>query len=127
MSDLPVCGADIYRNLHPAHKGCVSIREHGKVTGYARNVVMLNVEFRVRPAGVQRIRRTGQREVVAYARGDIAELSDTEVPAIPDGAVRVCFNPHRDETFVLETGAPVHAADMLIMHSPCGSWVVNPR
>lgn len=115
-------GADVYRNL--LHKK-VSIRSAGKVVGHAVGVVVTDVEFRVRPAGVQRIRRQGQREVVAYARGTVNVLA--AAPTLPEGAVRVCFDPYRHETFVLEDGTPVHAADAFYMAAPCGSWVVGPR
>jgi hypothetical protein len=115
--------ADVYRNL--LHK-CVSVRQRGKVIARAQNTVMTNVEFRVRPAGVERIRRRNEREVIAYARGTVTQLCDDTAPAIPANARRVCFNPFQHSTFVLDDGTPVHRADVLIMHSPCGSWVVNP-
>jgi hypothetical protein len=120
----PIENADAYRNLL---RKCVSVRHGGKVIGRAQNMVMTDVEFRVRPAGVKRIRARGEREVIAYARGTIVELHDNTPPAIPAGAQKVCFNPFKHDTFVLENGAPVAYADVLIMHSPCGSWVINPR
>jgi hypothetical protein len=114
---------DVYRNLL---RRCVSVRQNGKVVAYGQTVIVENVEFRVRPAGIQRVRTRNEREIVAYARGTVTHLSDTDTPALPDNAQRVCFNPYKHDTFVLEDGTPVHRADTLIMHSPCGSWVVNP-
>jgi hypothetical protein len=116
-------GADVYRNLL---RKCVSVRKGGKVVGYAQSVVVTSPTFRVAPAGVQRIRRQGQREVVAYVRGTVV-CASAEAVAIPSGAVRVCFNPFEHDTFVTEDGRPVHSADLFIMHTPCGSWAVNPR
>lgn len=121
MNSSPV---DIYRNLL---RKCVSIRAHGKVVGRYQNVVIRDVEFRVAPAGVARIRRQGQREVVAYARGVLDYTSDTEPAVLPADAQAVHFNPFKHDTFVLDDGTPVHAADALIMTSPCGSWVIGPR
>jgi hypothetical protein len=120
----PISGAaDAYRNLL---RNCVSVRQHGKVVARGQTVVMTNVVFRVAPAGVQRIRRRHEREVVAYVRGTVESLSD-EPLALPADAQRVCFNPFEHDTFVLEDGSPVWAADAFYMTSPCGSWAVNPR
>lgn len=116
--------ADVYRNL--LHK-CVSVRLKGKVIARSQNVLVQDVEFRVAPAGVARIRRRGEREVIAYARGTVVDLNDDTPPTIPADARPVHFNPFRHDTFVLDDGTPVYAADALFMHSPCGSWVVNPR
>lgn len=116
--------SDVYRNL--LHK-CVSVREGGKVTARVQNVLVRDVEFRVKPAGVLRIRARGQREVVAYAKGTVEYMSDDTPAPLPANAQRVCFNPFQHDTFVLEDGTPVHFADVLIMMSPCGSYVVNPR
>jgi hypothetical protein len=116
-------GADVYRNL--LHKR-VSIRSHGKVVAHADAVVVTGVTFRVQAAGVRRIRNQGQREVVAYVRGDVSVLPG---PAfrLPEGAVRVCFNPFLHDAFVLEDGTPVQAADAFYMTAPTGSWALNPR
>jgi hypothetical protein len=102
----------------------VSIRQHNKVVAYGNIVRVRNVEFRVRPAGVKRIRARGQREVIAWARGD-AEILDAL--DLPSDAVRVCFDPFVHDSFVLTDGTPVHACDALYMTSPCGQWAVNPR
>lgn len=122
LMQTPIANADVYRNLL---KHCVSIRIGSKVAGYVQNVIVRDVVFRVRPAGVQRIRARGQREVIAYARGTVVSVEDGS--AIPAEAVPVHFNPFLHETFVLEDGTPVHSADALYMTSPCGSYVVNPK
>lgn len=114
---------EIYRNLL---RHCVSVRDNGRVTGRYASVSMRDVTFTVRPAGVRRIRERHQREVIAWARGEITETSDTAI-AIPAGARPVHFNPFVHDTFVLDDGTPVHGADVLVMHSPCGSYVCNPR
>lgn len=117
-----VRGADVYRNLL---KHTVSVRLAGKVIAYGNTVLVTDVAFRVQPAGVKRIRARGQREVIAYARGDAQIVPDDTL--IPADAVRVCFNPFKHEQFVLEDGTPVTAADALYVTSPCGQWALNPR
>lgn len=120
----PVGTVDGYRNLL---RKCISVRQHGKVIARAQHVVMTDVEFRVAPAGVARIRRRNEREIVAYARGTVASVSDDSLFQLPDDAQRVCFNPFEHDSFVLQDGTPVHTAAALYMTSPCGSWVVNPN
>jgi len=115
-------GVDVYRNLL---RHTVSIRSHGKVVAWSNDVTVTNVTFRVQPAGIARIRRQGQREVIAFARGT-AQAHPGPV-AIPAEAVRVYFNPFEHAAFVLADGTPVVSADLLIVATPHGSWVVNPR
>lgn len=119
----PIANVDVYRNLL---KHCVSVRAGTKVIGYVQNVAVRDVVFRVRPAGVTRIRARGQREVIAYARGTVTSVDESTF-SLPANAVPVHFNPFLHETFVLDDGTPVHSADALYMTSPCGSYVVNPR
>lgn len=123
---LPLEGADIYRNLL---KKCVSVRHAGKVVAYGTTVVATDVRFVVQAGKLARIRRLGQREICAYVRGTVTSLTDQQLLAsdLPEGARRVCFNPYQHDAFVLEDGTPVVAADLFVMTSPCGSWVVNPR
>jgi len=124
VSSGTFAAADVYRNL--LHKR-VSIRSHGKVVAHANAVIVTNVTFRVQAAGVQRIRNQGQREVVAYVRGDVTVLPGLAAGELPESARRVCFNPFQHDQFVLEDGTPVQAADAFYMTAPCGSWVINPR
>ncbi len=122
ISSGTFAAADVYRNL--LHKR-VSIRSGGKVVAHANCVVMTNVKFVVMAGKLARIRRLGQREVAAYVRGDVTVLA--EPPKLPANAKRVCFDPFKHASFVLEDGTPVAAADQFIMTAPCGSWVVGPR
>lgn len=115
---------DVYRNLL---RKCVSIRQHGKVTGYAQSVVLRDVTLRVRPAGVQRIRRRHEREIVAYVQGALESSSDNATLSLPADAQRVLFNPYEHDTFVLQDGTPVLTAAAFYMTTPCGSWVVGPN
>jgi len=115
-------GVDVYRNLL---RHTVSIRSRGKLVAWSNDVTVTDVMFRVQPAGIARIRRQGQREVIAFARGNAT--AHPGPVAIPEGAVRVYFNPFEHDAFVLADGTPVRSADLLIVASPHGSWVVNPR
>ncbi|MFF9551284.1 hypothetical protein [Methylobacterium fujisawaense] len=96
-----------------------SIRERGRVIGHAASVALRDVTFRVSGPGVDRIRRRGQREVVAHARGVL-----TESGPVPEGAQRVRFDPYAAASFTLSDGSPIAAA-ALILFLPDGScWAV---
>ena len=65
---------EIYRNLH---KKCFSIRHNGKVIDYLyddQELHLIDVKFRVQPAGRERVRRENKKNVHAYVKGTIAPL-----------------------------------------------------
>ena len=64
---------EVYKNLR---KQCFSIRQKGKVIGYALVLAMSNVEFVVQQGGRKRVLESGQKNVHAFLRGDI-HLCDT--------------------------------------------------
>ncbi|WP_175543978.1 MULTISPECIES: hypothetical protein [Methylobacterium] len=112
-----------------------SIREAGRVVGYVSALALRDVRFVVSAAGVARIRRRGQREVVAYARGAL-----TESRPVTDSAQRVHFNPYVAAAFLLPDGTPIAAAAFVAFLSdgscravpipsegpPCVSWPPSP-
>lgn len=109
---------DVYRCLtrrsHPW-----SIREGGRVVGHASALALRDVLFVVSAAGCARVRLRQQREVVAYARGALAESGP-----IPPEARRVRFDPYRAFAFTLPDGSPISAA-ALVFFLPNGScWAV---
>jgi hypothetical protein len=97
----------------------------GLVVAHAATVVVRDVELRVQLGTAATVRRTGRRAVCAYARGT-AEIVPSAEPFLA-GAVRVHFNPHRGDDFVLDDGTPVRRARLLVMDSPVGAWVVDPK
>lgn len=106
---------DVYRNLR---RRAFSIREGGRVVGHRQGVMLRDVTFIVSAAGVRRIRLRAQREVVAYARGDLwkSPLAAT--------ALRVRFNPYRSPDFTLPDGAPIHAAAVVAFLADGTCWAV---
>ena len=86
-------------------------RSAGRVAANVDNITLADVDFKVQPGGLRRIRARGQREVIAYALGTIAAVNE---PAPRKGRPNVVtFNPYRAGTFTREDGTPVHHADLV--------------
>ncbi|SDM27285.1 hypothetical protein SAMN05216360_101398 [Methylobacterium phyllostachyos] len=96
-----------------------SIREGGRVVGHRDSLALRDVSFRVSAAGVARIRRRYQREVVAHAQGALAESGP-----VPDDAVRVRFNPYAAASFTLPDGSPISAAAVVLFLADGSCWAV---
>lgn len=99
----------VYRNLN---KGGYSIRDakNRKVIGYAQEITLSGVTFKVMPSGQNRARSDKQRNVHAWAEGVVS--IETLKPGL-----RVSYNPFTDAGFVIrETGQTVTKADGLILN-----------
>ena len=85
-------------------RGLYSIRQNGRVIGHEAALCLVEVTLVVKPGAIARIRRSGQREVCAWATGQRAfvrsEAGDEEY---------LSFNPFRDDAFLDEEDEPVHA------------------
>lgn len=106
---------EVYRNLS---RRCFSVRQAGRVIGHVPSLVMRDVAFVVSLAGVRRIRLRQAREVVAIARGVPAESG------LPDGAIRVRFDPYRSSDFTLDDGSPIRAAAVVAFLPDGSCWAV---
>lgn len=102
-------GIDAYRNLR---NGLWSIRSRktGRVTDHAASAIVVEPRLIVQPAGRERVRREGRKNVHAFVRGhgiyfnaaarDVAEWS--EQPQ------RITYNPYVNDGFVWhDTQEPV--------------------
>ena len=96
---------EIYRNLH---NNTFSIRRNGKVVKHLINWMTLHlkdVKFAVQPAGREKVRREGKKNVHAYIRGTVEKLNDgpvTQQVGAGDGWQIVNYNPYRNDTFVTQ-------------------------
>lgn len=116
----------MYWNLH---KNCWSVKPvyRGAKVAHATLVEMEDVRLVVQPAGRERVRREGKKNVHAYAKGrleksvfypyDMYEVTELSRLAQAKGMRRLTYNPYVTDTFVdLETGAPVlRAAKVLAL------------
>jgi len=110
----------VYWNLH---KGCWSVqdRKTGRVVRHVEAITLADVKFIVRPAGREKVRREGKKNVHAFAAGRYSLKNG--LAAYHKGARRVTYNPYVNETFVFaETGEPVTDAYVVTM----GTWQGKP-
>ena len=124
----------VYWNLH---RQCYSVRQSGRVIDHVDSIILRDVRFNVAPAGRDKVRATGVKNVHATVTGyidesvkislvslmlakrsngrimdDFLELVDTDTLALCSGlSSPIRYNPMRNDTFVLQYGAvPVHTA-----------------
>jgi hypothetical protein len=107
MSD-PLIGTDVevYWNLH---RKVWSIRDRRtrRVVCHAAGLTLDDVTFVVSAAGNARVRREGRKNVHAFARGRLADLSGMP----DDDSVEVTYNPYKHTTFVeRDCALPVRTA-----------------
>ena len=87
--------SQVYYNLH---KKCYSVRQNGRVVDHADSVVMTDCRFLVQPAGREKVRRTGVKNVHATVTGVIIPV-DLEgvfyLMATPEPCDYVSYNPYK--------------------------------
>ena len=62
----PMYRVQVYYNLH---KHCYSIRQSGRVIGHTDSIILRDVRFNVAPAGRDKVRATGVKNVHATVSG----------------------------------------------------------
>jgi len=118
---------DVYYNLH---KGGFSIRSsdkrnpnYNKVVAYASSLSLINCEFKVSQAGLQKIRKNKRKAVCAFVRGYFAEATGDR-----NEMREVYFNPYTTEQFldVENKEAVFKAAEVICMDKKC--WAnIGPK
>ena len=103
----------VFKNL--TH-GCYSILQNGKLKASARQVLLGDVEFRVRESGRQRMLREQRRNVHAFAVGrliDYVHPDEARELAFVGGRA-ISYDPYLlAQFFDRQTGAPVIAAELV--------------
>jgi len=119
---------DAYVNLHKtrAAKHLVySIRHRGRVIGHTSQLAIKGPTFVVGKAGRERVRRERKKNVHAFVRGEIDEVSfymnqalgkEQVIVVTPLTPVFVSYNPYKNETFVRrDTGEPITSAKHAVL------------
>ena len=121
---------EVYRNLH---NDTFSIRRNGKVVKHLQNWMALHlkdVKFAVQPAGREKVRREGKKNVHAFIRGTVVKYGDTPYDAntegllsttaqgFPKGQDIVSYNPYYKEHF----GYYKLTGKYDIKGRPCNAW-----
>ena len=118
---------EVYKNLR---KQCYSIRQKGKVIGYALVLAMSNVDFVVQQGGRKRVLESGQKNVHAFLRGFIhvsdSDQSKFDLPynlqssiyddfhSNPLDWLDFNYNPFVSDTFTVND-QPIHNANAVYM------------
>ena len=118
---------EVYKNLR---KQCYSIRQKGKVIGYANVLAMSNVDFVVQKGGRTRVLQSGQKNVHAFLRGFIhmcdSNQSKFDIPynlqssiyddfhSDPMDWLDFNYNPFISDTFTVNE-QPIHHANIAYM------------
>lgn len=119
---------EVYRNLHT---GTFSVRDlqgplKGKVTSHPTLVILDVAKFVVQPAGRDKVRREGRKNVHAFVRGNLLGKATNHTPYDVNRNQefrQATYNPYVYDTFVdWETGDPVLLADMVVLDIHSGLW-----
>ncbi len=98
---------DVYYNRR---KWMWSLRERGRVVGYADQVCMRDVSLVVSLPAVMRVRRSGQRAVCAFARGTVVDETWDD-----DTGQTIGFQPRVHDSFVNVDGRAVAGCERLLL------------
>ena len=106
---------DVYRHRP---KRMWSVRDHGRITGHAASLTLVDARFRVSEAGRLRALRTGRREVHAHVEGTLLDA----LP--PAGAVRVGYRIDEPGFRRRDTGEIITAAKAVYFLEDGSCWAV---
>ena len=122
---------EVYWNLH---KRLFSVRalegEHkGRVIDHSYGVRLSDAKFVSQPAGRERVRREGVKNVHAFVRGRLEHYDGTNWwPGWPNDRTFITYNPYKYDTFVeVGTEEPVHKANTVLMDVMLGGGKPYPR
>lgn len=103
----------VYRNLQ---KKCWSVMDQKtrRVIAHREYLVLRNGKFVVREGGRQRVLREHQKNVHAFAVGEIAETYTIDET---DDRKRIFYNPYVNETFIDNHDRPVTTFTIAWFHS----------
>jgi hypothetical protein len=116
---------EVYWNLH---KKLFSVRalegeNKGRVIDHAYSVKLEEASFVVQPAGRERVRREGKKNVHAFVRGHLADYNHAPKMSYP-----VTYNPYMYDSFVqADTKKPVRWSPEVYMDVMLGKGSPYPR
>ena len=120
---------EVYWNLH---KHLFSVRalegpNKGRVISHSHGITLTDVKFAVQPAGRERVRREGKKNVHAFVRGRVAN-SGFEDCHEGFNDEKISYNPYIYDTFVnAKTKEPIFKADCVEMDVMLGEGKRYPR
>jgi hypothetical protein len=121
---------EVYWNLH---KRLFSVRalegeNKGRVIAHSYGIQLKDAKFVSQPAGRNRVRREGIKNVHAFVRGRMLGYDRNESLCHGDATKGITYNPYKYDTFVeVGTGKPVHSASHVVMDVMLGKGKPFPR
>lgn len=113
---------ETYYNLH---KQCLSYRPPGGRVKHAQSMILNDVTFAVQPAGREKVRREGRKNVHAFVRGDMSWVSEDYYQSMDDYTEenmrrqayrQITYNPYKYDSFVMaDTHEPIHGATQVVV------------
>lgn len=91
----------VYKNIRQKK---FSIRQNGRVVAHLDKVLLKDCEFKVQPAGRQKVLDTKTKNVHAYVKGFI-------VSSTPKLVTQVYYNPYKYSCFVSDEYRPVYKSN----------------
>jgi hypothetical protein len=105
----------VYYNLH---KHTFSVRSNNRVIIHADYVKLVDVEFKVRPGGREKVVKEKQKNVHSFVIGTLVDYCNypcEDMPSEPNNNI-VTYNPYKYNSFVMkDTEEPVYKADIVKM------------
>ena len=98
----------IYWNLHKK-RWSIRNKSTGRVCGYANAIRLQNCKFVVQQGGRRRVLETQQKNVHAFAEGEIVYFTDKLCE-------QITYNPYKYETFIFkENKLPAYGAEKVFL------------
>jgi hypothetical protein len=105
----------VYYNLH---KHTFSIRYNGRVIAHTDYIKLVDVEFRVRQGGREKVLQDKMKNVHSFVIGtlvDYCKYPCEDMPSEPNNNI-VTYKPYKYNSFVMkDTEEPVYKADIVKM------------
>jgi hypothetical protein len=105
----------VYYNLH---KHTFSVRSNNRVVIHADYVKLVDVEFKVRQGGREKVVQDKQKNVHSFVIGTLVDYCNypcEDIPSEPNNNI-VTYNPYKYNSFVMkDTEESVYKADIVKM------------
>ena len=116
----------VFRNLH--HKGVVwSVRNKGLTIMHTPHIILKNCSFTVWKGGQESVRKTGQKTVHAFVKGELlvdpVEISKV-YKKLKTSKNSAYYNPYKTDTFVDSNNNELSGADYVLLSSSVGKPMV---
>jgi hypothetical protein len=109
----------VYRNLRgpKGQKTYSLVGRLGRVVAHVTEIILTDVTFVVRPAGREKVRREGRKNVHAFVVGTYRR-SAMGINASESLPIRITYNPYKDKMFrdVDDAGRYIVSADACVLN-----------